>query len=182
MTTTVSIYNVLKADVTARLVEELVTNVSDDSKLVLVQEGIEKGLPTDNRLLLTVETGDEAWRHTLNISSENVGMTAPIGEIGGTLYWRSRFKACLEMYFAPTVSQANASKIAHVVLSRARWSLQNKNLDGSWWFSTTADDFGESASRIMVMDAFLAEGGSNRKWTWRGEIRFEFLGEAEGCV
>lgn len=182
MTTARSMYNLLIEDTTARLIAELVTGVSDDSKVVLVSSGSVKHLPTDNRIRIAVKWGNEQWKHTLNVPSQNVGMNAPIGTIGGSLNWRERFVAEIDLYFAASVNQAAARTIAGVIMSRARWALQNKDLDGTWWFTIDADDFGEKASSVQVMDAYLIEGGSELKWTWRGEIHFEFLTENEGCV
>jgi hypothetical protein len=181
MTTVTSIYTMLKEDTTARLKDQLETQVTDDSK-VLVYQGNVKQLPTDNRLRIEVKTGNAQWRHTLNVPSENVGSKAPLGEIGGRLYWRERFIIGMELFFAADVTQDAASTIADVVLSRARWSLSNLNPNGTWWFRTDPDYFGETASQVQVMNAFLIEGGSDTKWTWRGEVWIEFITGNDGCV
>lgn len=182
MTTVNSVFNFLAEDTAARLTQVLLTDVIDDSKAGIVQAGIARGFPNDTKITLTVETGDEKWRHTSNMSSQNVGMQAPFGEIGGGIYERLRFIVNLDIIFDASVDQDQARTIANVVLSRSRHALSNKADTGLWWFRTTADDFEEQASRVFVYDSYMAEGGSEGKWRWRGAIFIEFLTERVGCV
>ena len=177
-----SVINTLIEDINQRLNEELVDAISDESQAGLVQIGVLREDPSDTVINLLVKPGGDQWRHTLNISSENVGMSAPLGEIGGSIYWRRRFIAVFMIYFSESYNQAEARTAAHVVLSRAEWALQNKDLDGNWWFRTDPDSFEESASRIQVMDSYLSEGGGEDSWIWRGELRIEVMTEKIGCL
>lgn len=182
MTATVSIFNVLATDTANWLNEQLNTNITDDSQAGLVQAGLARGMANAYRIVVLVKTGDAQWRHTSNMSSQNVGMVDVFGELGGGLTERLRFIVEYTMIFGPEVTQDEARAIANVVLSRVRYSLSNRKDDGSWWFTTTEDDFQEHASRVYVYDSYLEEGGSEGKWRWRGETRIEFLTERTGCV
>jgi len=182
MTGTVSIFNVLAEDTANWLNEQLNTNIADDSKAGLVQAGLARGMANPYRIVVLVKTGDAQWRHTSNMSSQNVGMVDVFGEVGGGLHERLRFIVEYTMIFGPEVDQTEARAIANVVLSRVRYSLSNRKDDGTWWFTITEDDFMEHASRVFVYDSFLTEGGSEGKWQWRGETRLEFLTERTGCV
>lgn len=182
MSTPLTIYKMLREDITARLVDQLDTSVSDEAKVPVINSGLVKGLPTDTRLLISIMTGDEKWPHTANIPSENVGMVDYIGAIGGSVNWRERFIIDMELYLAPSVDQQKAQDIADAVLARTRYALQNKNDAGNWWFDTGPDEFGTSASRVFVLNAYLTESGSETKWVHRGQVKLEFLTETLGCV
>lgn len=183
MTSVNSVFNFLAEDTAARLKQVLLTDVIDDSKAGIVQAGIARGFPNDAKITIVVKTGDPTWRHTANMSSQDVGMEmGTIGEIGGGIYERLRFIVEYTIFFNAAVTQDQARTIANVVLSRARWALSNFGEDGAWWFRQTVDDFGEHASRVFVYDSYLLEGGSIGQWTWRGETRLEFLTERTGCV
>jgi len=182
MTTTLSVLNFLMEDTAQRLKDVLLTNVSDDSKASAVQAGMLRGLPNDAPITITVKTGDEKWRHTSNMSSQDVGMKAPFAEIGGGIYWRRRFIVTFDIIFNASYTQDAARSVANVVQSRAEWALQNQNDDGTWWFTTDMDEFSEVASRVFVYNSYMTEGGSEGKWRWRGETFVEFLTERTGCV
>lgn len=182
MTTTLSVLNFLMEDTAQRLRNILLTNVSDDSKASAVQAGMLRGLPNDVPLTITVKTGDERWRHTANMSSQNVGMEGPFGEVGGGIFWRRRFIVTFDLVFNAGFTQDQARTIANVVQSRAEWALQNQLNDGTWWFTTDMDEFTEQASRVFVYNGYMTEGGSDGKWRWRGETFVEFMTERTGCV
>lgn len=183
MTTTTSIINTLAEDVAQRLKDELMTATTDDAKASAVQAGNLKGLTNIAPITVMVHTGDEFWRHTSNMSSQNVGMQDTFGSIGGGLNERLRYFVEYEMVFDASFTQEEARQIANVVVSHTRWALSNKRVeDGLWWFSLEPDSFGEQASRVFVYDTYLVEGGSEGKWKWRGITRIEFLTEREGCI
>lgn len=177
-----SVINTLLNNVRDRLITEMITAISDETKAGLVQVGVLREDPTETVINVLVKSGGPEWRHTENRSSENVGMQAPLGEIGGGIYWRRRFVAEFKIFFAEAFDQSEARTTANICLSRAEWALQNKDLDGNWWFDTSPDSFEEVPSRIQVYDSYLIEGGGEDSWIWKGEIRLEFLTEKVGCV
>ena len=177
-----SVINTLLDDIESRLTDEMITAISDETQAGLVQVGVLREDPTETTINVLVKPGDREWRHTLNMSSENVGMKAPLGEIGGGIYWRRRFVAEFKIYFADSFDQAEARTTANICLSRAEWALQNKYDNGEWWFDTLPDSFEEVPSRIQVYDSYLVESGGEGSWIWKGEVRLEFLTEKVGCV
>lgn len=178
-----SVINTLMDDIHDRLETEMLTLISDETQAGLIHVGVLREDPTETSINVLVKQGDRDWRHTLNMSSENVGMQAPLGEIGGGIYWRRRFIAEFRIFFEQQgYEQDEARRIANICLSRAENALQTKDLDGNWWFDTLPDSFEESPSRIQVYDSYLTEGGGDDVWIWKGEIRVEVLTEKVGCV
>ena len=178
----VSVINTLLTNIKDRLEDQLVDAISDETKAGIVKIGLLRTHPSETVINVTVKPGDDKWRHTLNMSAENVGMKAPLGEIGGGIFWRRRFIAKYDLYFSAAFTQEEAQVAANVVVSRAEHALQNKLDNGDWWFDTLPDDFEEIPSRIQVYDTYAVESGDVGKWIWRGETRLEFLTEKVGCI
>lgn len=164
-----------------QLIDHLLTNVSDDSKVGSVVEGAMRESPVDTRINLYVRPGDDKWRHVIN--AEGKGMKMPTYEIGGGsgvggVFWRRRFIIEVKIYLDGEGDRVVAQQIAHTVLSRAEHTitLMSKANDPAHYLPPK-DDFGEQATWSQVVTSYLEEGGDSGFPIWRGEIYTEFFTE-----
>lgn len=162
------------------------TDVSDDSKALLVRVGRLQEDPTKNVVSVLIHPNDpdnpDDWRHEVMkmdpfavqnpygeaIPVSNVGMY----EVGGGAHWWRRFTVDLKMFFGvKTLAREEARELAQNVLGRAEEALK----EGMSTLGTQQDGWGESCVQVYVTSSRCVErGGPTKDWIWDGKIWVQF--------
>ncbi len=166
-----SVINLLLDAMGTTLQQELITEISDETKAGLVYTGTLRESPVDARINILPQVGDDKWRHIIN--ADGKGFQAPLYEIGGSsghgnVNWRRRFMVEIKIYLDGEPDRVQARRIAQVVLSRAESALRLMTLPA-------IDDFGELAYLTQVVSSYLEEGGDSGIPIWRGQMYLEFF-------
>ena len=173
-----SILNLIIDAAIDKLVEDLSTNISDETKAGLIRDGRLQDDPTQYGITVLAypnDPYDETWIHTVAKGKEHnlLGLDVPPYEIGGGEMWWRRFTAQLVMFFEPDVNRHEARMRAMVVLSRAEWSLSNLSI------GDLGDTFGERGHKVFVVRSYTRHSGGTGTYIWKGMVNFVALTSKE---
>jgi len=173
------IVNILLEATAERLLQKLLTDVTDESKAGLVRTGKLQDDPTSRKVNILIHPGGEDWPDKLSVDGSGVGKHVEnaytIGGAYGGIFWRRRALIEIQMFYTNESDRDTSRMRSHVVLSRAHHALNTWDVGRE----TPKDDFGEKAYDLQVVQSWLREGGGEGAFNWRGEIRIEFLTEIE---
>lgn len=176
-----SIFNLISDALVEHLTETMIDTVAQapDSDLNTpagdVIAGRFRNDPQNAGIVIVINTGQQAWSHTLNLNAMGPGRSGfeeQAYEMGGaypTVNNRLRYTADIRIQFSAETTEAEARRKAHLILSRLKWSL---------WVMRPAlgpDSFGESAWAVEVNNDYIAEGGDTGGITWDGVVLMTFF-------
>ena len=167
--------NLLIDELQRYLTLKLSTEVTDLAKAGLVRSGKLQDDPTAKKTNILIHPGGKEWPDVLNTASEQsgyVGYTYTMGTGYSQSQWRIRFRIELQLFYVNEANRDNSRAKSLLILARAKHALSLMPLR-----AIPRDDFGEKAVEIQVVKDFLAEGGGEGDFNWRGELWLEFMTE-----
>ena len=164
-----AIQNLIMERVVDVMVEEMIDNVADNTRIGLFRTGRLQSDPTVKKLNVLLHEGSKEWPDII-ASPREWGMSSPSYEAGGrTSWWRRRFVVEYELFFLGEVNRNSAREKSNVIFSRFKYMIQRLPLNG------VRDSFGEGAVQTQVVKMFASEDGGPGTFIWRGEHWFEVL-------
>jgi len=163
---------------TAFLQQEMMDNVSDDTKASEVKAYRFQDSPLDLPIYVAVLGGSPGDTGFLDArigytDMNDLGLQIPSGEVGGGHLWWRRGRVKLGCYFIQgNLSQEDAAQKAHIIKGRAMFNIERCPV------SDLVDDFGERAHWMVVTASTFSEGGGpENQYLWRGMIHWQVLTE-----
>lgn len=169
-----TVLNAFLEDTVDWLSQELLLDVSDETKAGLVRAGKLQDDPTVAELNILIRMGNDEWRHRRAPKDHHaLAHVGAFQELGATVaqFWLRRYVLDLKLTYIGEVDRIVAQASANLILARAEDALLRSAMPD------LDDSFGERALLIDLEDSYLNETGGPGAFIHRGFIRFEVLTE-----